>query len=257
MKRVLAFLLVFVFLFSFALPSFATGEGSTVIYETDLSPVTSWLHDIFNSLGSLGDHLTAVKDWLFNIADSIGKGFNILYDQLQKAANNVISKLDSFKTAVSNLFEQVKIKIGEVINHIKATLSRMNSIFDEWKNFFISKLEYYFLPTTTFNSLLNDLRTALESKFSGVLTIKVIFDSLKQFASSDVPPEFSITYKGTKVNIINFAPYDAYRPFVHNLILFFAWFAFLRRLYHSFPSFVMNAGGYDGSSRSDRSTSTS
>jgi hypothetical protein len=49
------------------------------------------------------------------------------------------------------------------------------------------------------------------------------------------PPEFTIELYGQRVNMIDFSMFAMIRPFVHGIIVFFAWFHFIRRLVRRIP----------------------
>lgn len=250
MKRFVSVLLCVFLLFSLAVPAFAEGDViNNYTNETDLTPVTSWLRDLYDSL----------NERLTHVGNNIAEGFNALFDTLRTVMDNVktaiTNSIDAFKTAMKNLLEEVKSRIKAVENYVSYVYTRMQNIYDDFKQKAIEKIEYYFVPTFSMQAQVEEWKDMIMHKFSGIEQISTLFTELFKMTETDEPPSFPITYKGVTVGLIDFRPYDAYRSLVHALILGFAWFSFLRRLYYSIPDFIMGMG-YSGSSRHDSPVSS-
>lgn len=246
MKRIVSVLLCVLFLFSLSVPAFAEGDViNNYTNETDLTPVTSWLRDLYDSL----------NERLTHVGNNIAEGFNALYDTLRTVMDNVktaiTNSIDAFKTAMKNLLEEVKARIKAVENYVSYVYTRIQNIYDDFKQKAIEKIEYYFVPTFSMQAQVEEWKELLLTKFSCFEQISNAFSELFTMKETDEPPSFPITYRGVTVGLIDFRPYDSYRPFVHMLILGFAWYAYLRRVFYWLPGFIMGAS-YSGSSRNDR-----
>lgn len=250
MKRIVSVLLCVLLLFSLAVPAFAEGDViNNYTNETDLTPVTSWLRDIFD----------VISDKLQDVKNNLVDGFNTLYDQLRERfsvlQSTIINKFEEFKRHFDGIMQQVQLVIGKVGDGVDNVRLRIISIYDDFKVKAVEKIEYYFVPTFSMQAQVEEWKDTIMHKFSGIEQISVIFSELFKMSETDEPPSFPITYKGVTVGLIDFRPYDEYRSFVHALILGFAWFSFLRRLYYSIPDFIMGMG-YSGSSRHDSPVSS-
>lgn len=246
MKRVVSVLLCVLLLFSCALPVFAEGDIiNNYTNETDLTPVTSWLRDIYDGF----------TEWLSRVNNNIANGFNALYDTLRTVMDNVrtaiVNSVDGFKTAMKNLGEEVKRKISDVVNNITYLYNWITNTYEKFKQYIVDNIEYYFVPTFSLQEQVETWKDMLLEKFACFGQITDAFSELFKMVETDKPPTFPITYKGVTVGLVDFSAYDAYRPFVHMLIVGFAWFAFLRRVLHSLPDLIMG-GWYFGSSRNDK-----
>lgn len=245
MKRILSIFLCFVLLFSLSVPAFAEGDViNNYTNETDLTPVTSWLRDIFD----------VISEKLQDVKSNLVDGFNTLYDQLRERfsalQSAIINKFEEFKRHLDGIMQQVQLVIGKVVDGVDNVRLRIISIYDDFKIKAVEKIEYYFVPTFSMQKQVEEWKDLVLQKFSALEQISVIFSELFQMVETDEPPSFPITYKGVTVGLIDFRPYDEFRPFVHALILGFAWFSFLRRMFYSIPDFIMGMG-YTGPSRHD------
>lgn len=227
------------FLFTVAiLPASAEGDViNNYVNETDLSPVTTWLSDIFDTL----------TERLSKVVNNIADGFNYLYDvlrqQIQNVLNSISSAASTIKTAISNKLEELRTRIVETVNQIKSIYTWLGDTRDRVKTYVEDKLEYLFVPKFSFEDKLNEWQSILLEKFSFFNDIISLFNKFLNFSETTDVPKFEFTYKGTTVGIINFAPYAYMRPVVQGIILALAWWSFLRRLIHSLPGFIMSATG--------------
>lgn len=246
MKRILSILLCVLFVFSLSVPAFAEGDViNNYTNETDLTPVTSWLRDIFD----------VISEKLQDVKSNLVDGFNTLYDQLRERfsalQSAIINKFEEFKRHLDGIMQQVQLVIGKVVDGVDNVRLRIISIYDDFKIKAVEKIEYYFVPTFSMQEQVEEWKELLLTKFACFEQISNAFSELFSMKETDEPPSFPITYKGVTVGLIDFRPYDEYRPFVHMLILGFAWYAFLRRVFYWLPGFIMGTG-YSGSSRNDR-----
>lgn len=245
MKRFFSVLLCVLLLFSLAVPAFAEGDiYNNYTNETDLTPVTSWLRDLYDTL----------TERLTNVGNNIANGFNYLYDTLRNVVDNaktaVMNSIDALKTAMKDLGKEVNARVKAVENYVSYVYTRMNNIYEDFKQKAVEKIEYYFIPTFSIQEQVETWKLTIENKFEFYKQISTMLNRIFTFSETAEAPKFNITYKGVTVGIVDFSAYAQARKLVQAMILFFAWFSFLRRLYHSIPNIIMG-GGYAGSSRTD------
>lgn len=254
MKKFLSVFLCVLLLFTVViLPASAEGDViNNYVNETDLSPVTAWLVDIYDSISDIPNKILDVYDMLVSklqsIIDYISNGFDDLGDllrtkftDLQNSFSNAISSL---KTSLSNLIGEVKDRVLDTVNQIKSIYTWLGDTRDRVKTYVEDKLEYLFVPKFSFEDKLNEWKTTLSQKFGFFdRFFSMLIDSIGSYSETSSAPKFEFTYKGTTVGLIDFAPYAYMRPVVHGIILAFAWFSFLRRLIHSVPGLIMSASG--------------
>lgn len=240
MKKFLSVFLCVLLLFTVViLPASAEGDViNNYVNETDLSPVTTWLSDIFDTL----------TERLSKVVNNIADGFNYLYDvlrqQIQNVLNSISSAASTIKTAISNKLEELRTRIVDTVNQIKSIYTWLGDTRDRVKTYIEDKLEYLFVPQFSFEDKLNEWKTTLSQKFGFFERFfSMLLDSIGSYSETSSAPKFEFTYKGTTVGLIDFAPYAYMRPVVHGIILALAWFSFLRRLIHSVPGLIMSASG--------------
>lgn len=182
---------------------------------------------ITQGLSNLG---TNIGDFFSNLGENLGTWFSTL------------------GTNLANWFSDLGIGIGNSFTTLGNTLSNLLSYlnpFDE--NFFGNKLvelignllNLLFVPQQDHFGELNE---KFHSKFGFVDQVKELVTNLFNFnesrSSSDVPPDWSITYYDTTVTIIDWTAFEKYRGFLHGIIIFILWGSFLIRLYKRIPGIV-------------------
>lgn len=245
MKKFFSVFFVVLLLCCAAVPAFAA-EGDTIINnnyvnETDLTPVTGWFERLFNSF----------TDWFADLSTKIANGFNYLSDHLRQRFANLENVIDNaigaFKQSVQNLFAEIKNKITDTINNIKSIYTLIGESFTKFKDFLVEKIKYFFIPQFSFHGKIEEWKSTLAGKFNFFVEVSNMLRNLFNFDETLDAPKFEFTYKGTKVGLIDFRPYAAFRPVVQGIILALAWFSFLRRMIHAVPDFIMSASGSVGS----------
>ena len=116
MKKVVSFLLIFAICFSCFIPAFAEGDNYYV-NETDLTPVTTWLSNLFSSIkDGFSDILTSITESTRSITNKIIDNVNKIETNLTKFKNdvrdwivNIRNDIKSFVTTVNGLFMVGKI----------------------------------------------------------------------------------------------------------------------------------------------------
>lgn len=89
------------------------------------------------------------------------------------------------------------------------------------------------------DSPLEELRYEFSKKFGIFNQIGIILNTLLHFDyDDDSMPEFKINVFGVEMKIIDFEAFDIVRDIIHGIILFFAWFFFLRSLYYRVPAII-------------------
>ena len=68
------------------------------------------------------------------------------------------------------------------------------------------------------------------------------FDFIEQilslFTGSAEPPEFSFTFKGVRYNIFDFSVFAVFRTLIHFIVLFFAYYLFIKRTIRRLPTIL-------------------
>lgn len=128
-------------------------------------------------------------------------------------------------------------------NFLTDIISYLNP-FDE--NFFGRKLVEFigdllkdlFIPKEDhFTELYNELNT----KLGFVGQVKELVYSLFPDNSPNsitAPPNWTITYSGVTVSIIDWSALEEYRGYLHSIIIFIMWASFLIRLYKRIPMII-------------------
>lgn len=100
-------------------------------------------------------------------------------------------------------------------------------------------LETLFIPES---NPFEKLSSKFDEKFAFVNQIKDLFSKLLGFSNygEDVP-NFSLTWYGTTVAIIDFSLFLNYRTWIHGIILAIAWSVFIFKTYRKLPSII---GGF-------------
>lgn len=235
MKKFITFLLILTICFSCFIPAFAEGDNYYV-NETDLTPVTTWLSNLFSTISD------GFKDIVTQFTESTRSITNKITEQI----NKLETVLNKFKDNVRDWFVNVR-------NDIQSFMSTVSSLFYGWKdwfvekidkakNFFNDKINYLFVPTFSFDDKLSEWSDELNEKFPFIDSLTEMVSRITDFKETETEPKFEIEIYGTKVGIIDFSAYSLVRKFVQGIILFVSWYTFLRRMYHSIPGFIMNAG---------------
>jgi len=235
MKKVISFLLIIAICFICVIPAFAEGDNYYV-NETDLSPVTTWLSNIFSKL----------TDGFSDMVNKITSGFSDLATQftenVRSITNKVIELGNKIDTALTNLKNNLRDWIVNIRNDITSFMTTVNKLFYDLKDFLEEKINYLFVPTFSFNDKVSEWKDELNDKFPFIDSLKEMVGRITNFKETETAPKFEIEIYGTRVGIIDFSAYALVRKFIQGIILFVSWYTFLRRMYHSIPGFIMSAG---------------
>jgi hypothetical protein len=99
-------------------------------------------------------------------------------------------------------------------------------------------LTFLFVPRNDyFTSKFGEMKGSLFDKIPVLGQINTLTESLMNHIgeSSEQMPEFKITIYGESVNIIDFTPFATIRTLIHSIILFVAYFYFIRRILRKLP----------------------
>jgi hypothetical protein len=114
--------------------------------------------------------------------------------------------------------------------------SIVNGLIDGLKTLFIPRTDY-------FSTKISILKDTLFAKMPFINQISVAMSEFIQIItySSSTKPVFSFTMYGKTMNIIDFSMFESYRLYIHGIILFFAYFYYIRRVIKSLPGLI---GGF-------------
>lgn len=99
-------------------------------------------------------------------------------------------------------------------------------------------LKFLFVPS---DNLGVDLKDKIMAKFPFIAQITDVVTSFLDIGGAEEQPDYSITYYGATVKIIDFSLVEDYLPVVHMIIVAIAWATFVIKFYKRIPSIV---GGY-------------
>lgn len=177
---------------------------------------------------------------LSNLSSNIGNWFSGLGEDLGKWFSDLTTDIGEF---FSNLGTSIGNWFTSLINSLANLLSYLNP-FNE--NFLGKKL------VELIGNLLNDLFVPKEdhfgeleenvkSKFGFIEQVKeLVFTlfNLNEEEGYEGTPNWSISYSGVEVDIIDWTAFEKYRGFLHGIIIFIMWGSFIIRLYKRIPLII-------------------
>ena len=140
---------------------------------------------------------------------------DFILKQLWEFLTNIVSYLNPFS---ENFFG---LKLVEFIG-------------DLLKDLFIPKEDHFTVLHNKLNSKLGFIGQLKELVFS-------LFPENSTYSNS-IPPNWTITYMGVTVEIIDWIAFEEYRGVFHGIIIFIMWASFLIRTYKRIPMIIY---GYD------------
>lgn len=141
---------------------------------------------------------------------------------LVSVKDGIVSVLISIKDGVLNVITSVVElpgKIGTTIMELLKTL---------------------FIPT--YNPI-EETKKKLEEKVGFVHDCYDMVSTAIKEGSADAPPKFQISYKGYKLDIVDFSMFSDYRSTVHAIIIGLFWFRFLLWLLKQVRVIIQPSGG--------------
>ena len=176
---------------------------------------------IAQGIVNLGEHFSSVLSYinpfsenfilkdLLNWLNPVSEDF--ILKQLWEFLTNIISYLNPLD---ENFFGKKLVEfIGDLL-----------------KDLFIPKEDHF-----------SDLYNEIDNKFGFISQLKELYDSLFPDNSPNSitsPPNWTITYEGVTVTIIDWSAFEAYRGYLHSIIIFIMWASFLIRLYKRIPGII-------------------
>ena len=154
---------------------------------------------------------------------NLGKHFSSILDYLNPLSENFIL-LDVFK----------------FFNSIINFLNPFSEEFFGYKlvEFIGDLLEELFIPN---EDHFGDLNDKINSKFGFIGQVKELvytLFNLNEEEGYESTPNWSVTYEGVTVDIIDWTPFEKYRSYFHGLVLSIMWISFLHRLYKRIPAII-------------------
>lgn len=230
--------------------------ASAKIYTSDLSTWGTGLGGHTQAI-TVRDSHTVVVYSNFDIKDTSGSVHYVSYE-LNSAIpeedddsgfwSSLFNRLtDGFNSIIQGLGNVVS-KIGEVISSvIDVIVGIPQAILDGFMNL----LEFLFKPDASSN-LTHEVKYLLEEKFGFLFQIGDLIRSIMDIDFYSGTPKFEITYKGITYQIIDFAIFIPYRPYVRSIASFIMIFSTLLWLLKNAPSLIRG-----GSALSDIDVETS
>lgn len=143
-------------------------------------------------------------------------------DEQLNVSNNILDNVKSLVSSIINL----PVKIAESIQGFFITLG----------NTIIEKLEYLFIPSG--DNLFSDVKDIISEKFGIFNQLFDLAGVIIHYDYSDAPPDFNITLYGHTVTIVDWELFSKYRLFIHGIIIFIAYYFFIKRLIKRIPQII-------------------
>lgn len=150
------------------------------------------------------------------------------------------SILENVKTIITNIANLPSNIANAIKNFFSDLLSGIITGLNNLKDGIIQGLKDLFIPS---DNAFTDIKEIVNDKFGFISQIKDLFSAFVNytFADSETPPEFTITYKGNEISIIDWSLYAPYRMTVHFIIIAISYLSFIMRLYKRLPGYI---GGF-------------
>lgn len=137
--------------------------------------------------------------------------------------------------SVGSLFEE---GLGAVVDGITSLGETIGNFFSDLLDGILSGLESLFVPSVDFGDAFGQV---LDEKFPIIDQVTVLVEQFTNLGSDVQAPQFTFTYYGVEVSIVNFEDFEQFIPVVKGIISAIAWFTFLFKLYKRLPGII---GGF-------------
>lgn len=204
--------------------------------------------NFFTSVRSFLSSITKSLEFLTNPAKGLLDILNPLSDNffLKKLFNWFDNSNDNF--IFKDLFSWLNpTSENFILKKLWDFLINMISYLNPFDDNFLGKklveligdlLEYLFIPKEDHFS---DLSNELYSKLGFVEQLKELYNTLFPDTSTQSissPPNWTITYSGVTISIIDWTAFEEYRSYLHTIIIFILWASFLIKLYKRIPMII-------------------
>lgn len=144
---------------------------------------------------------------------------------------NMFSKLKEIADNIYNLPQ----KISEIIGNFNTNIvNSIKGFFQDIKDYLV----YLFVPS---DNNFEKCKEVIDDKFKFVHQAFDYYKNFFNFTFLDEPPETNVTIYGETVSFMNWDLYNKYKPVIDNIIVFCAWFFYIRRLVKRIPGII---GGF-------------
>lgn len=200
----------------------------------------------------------AITQGLSDLGSNISKFFNDLGENIGTWFADTLEDIREFNSSVGSWFSDLGSNIGtwfsnlgtslgnwfaDLGSNLRNLLSYINP-FDE--NFLGKKLveligdllNDLFIPK---EDHFTDLSNELYTKLGFVEQLKELYNTLFPDTSTQSiisPPNWTITYFGITISIIDWSAFEVYRSYLHTIIIFILWASFLIKLYKRIPMII-------------------
>ena len=125
------------------------------------------------------------------------------------------------------------VSIGQ--NIVNAITGLAQTIIDSLHNLLV----FLFVPEGT---IFDNMYNIMAERFQIFFQVKDVLEDIYSFDYNNDMPHFKITLFGVQMDIIDFTLFSQYRKFIHNIIIFLAYYGFLKYLLHTAPAVINGLG---------------
>lgn len=159
-----------------------------------------------------------------SIPEEDDSGFwSSLFNRLTDGFNSLV---DGFSNVISKIADVVITVCDAILEIPRLICESLTALF-----------EFLFIPDASRN-LTHEVKTLLRSKFNFIFQIKDLISSILDINFYTGTPKFSITYKGSTFDIIDFSIIQPYRSFIRNISAFIMIFTTLLWLLRNAPTLI-------------------
>lgn len=217
--------------------------------------------DIFTtSYNHTGDISVTLKDSIDNYSFSVYEiftdgtvtpGYNTEGEQPTSSAGSGSSDNDSDETS-KGIFDSVKnifIKIHEISDFLVELPHKFAEMFGNLQTYIVNSIKGFFQDAKDFliylfkpsDNNFEKCKEVIDDKFKFVHQALDYYKNFVNFTFLDKPPDTYVTIYGETISFMNWDLYDKYKPMIDNIIVFCAWYLFIRRLVKRIPGII---GGF-------------
>lgn len=185
-----------------------------------------------------------LKEGLDFLKEGFEKGINSLGESIGKFFGDLGKNIGELFSNLGTNIGQWFTDLGTNLNNLLSYINPLNENFLGYKIIDMFRNLFYelFVPQEDyFTSLSNKFK----SKFGFIDQLSTLVNTLftdnsstQKASARRIPPNWSITYFDTTVNIIDWSAFEEYRGFLHSIINFILWASFIIRLFRRVPGYI-------------------
>lgn len=150
---------------------------------------------------------------------------------LDSLLGDVNAELGTIKNELTLSTGEITSSLGGIKNQLSASVGELSSEIN-------SNINATFLPDVDLiNQRLDESDEKLKSKFKFVSDVQDGMEGVRQsiLDSESAPPDFSFTWKGIKLNLIDWSVYTPYRKKIGNMLTAIAYILLIKYIYRTLP----------------------